>query len=198
MTAAHAAGIEAFATGGIGGVHRGDPLDVSADLEELARTPMVVVCAGPKSILDVANTLEVLETRGVPVVTIGQDTLPGFLTRSSGIASPLVAADEAEAAILAMAHLGLGLGSSILVCVPVPAADALPDDVGRDATDRAIREAEAKGIHGPSLTPWILARIADLTDGQSIKANTALITNNAALAGRLARRIGLARSAAAG
>lgn len=198
MIAAHAAGIRVFATGGIGGVHRasgpaaaagGVSLDISSDLDELARTPMAVVCAGPKAILDVPNTLEVLETRGVPVVAVGQPELPGFYARSAGIPAPHSVADEVGAAELAAAHLGLGLGSSILVCVPVPADVALPEAVARDAVERATREADESGVHGPALTPWLLARIAAITEGASVRANTALIVNNARVAGRLARAL---------
>jgi pseudouridine-5'-phosphate glycosidase len=144
------------------------------------------VCAGPKAILDVALTLEYLETRGVPVVTIGQDDLPGFYARSAGIRSPSSVADVTTAARRVATHLGLGLGSGILVCVPVPEPDALDDDLAREATDRAISDADAAGIHGPELTPWLLARIATLTDGASVRANTALIVNNARVAGQLA------------
>jgi pseudouridylate synthase len=191
MIAAHAAGIRVFATGGIGGVHRGaiggasPSLDVSSDLEELGRTPMAVVCAGPKAILDVPATLEYLETRGVPVVTIGQADLPGFYARSSGLASPQTASDVAGAAAIARVHLELGL-AGLLVCVPAPEAEALPGDVARAAVERAIRDAETAGIHGPATTPWLLARIAELTDGASIRANTALIVNDARVAGHLA------------
>ncbi len=191
MIAAHAAGIQVFATGGIGGVHRTPPgsgpsLDISSDLDELARTPMAVVCAGPKAILDVPNTLEVLETRGVPVVAIGQAELPGFYARSAGIRAPHTVPDEAAAAALIDAHLGLGLGSGILVCVPVPGDVALPEAEARAAVDQANADAETAGIHGPELTPWLLARIAEITDGRSVRANTALIVNNARVAGRLA------------
>jgi pseudouridine-5'-phosphate glycosidase len=197
MIAAHAAGIRVFATGGIGGVHRpatGAPagavsLDISSDLDELGRTPMAVVCAGPKAILDVPNTLEVLETHGVPVVAVGQAELPGFYARSSGITAPHTVDDEAAAARLVETHLGLGLGSGVLVCVPVPADVALPEAVAREAVDRANAEAEAAGVHGPELTPWLLARIAALTEGASVRANTALIVNNARVAGRLATAI---------
>jgi pseudouridine-5'-phosphate glycosidase len=199
MIAANAAGIRVFATGGIGGVHRGAlggprtgreaTFDISSDLEELARTPMVVVCAGPKSILDVRATLEVLETRGVPVVAVGQPDLPGFTARSSGIPAPWSVANVESAADLAAAHLGLGLGSAIVICVPVPADVALPDDVARDVAARATTEADAAGIHGPALTPWLLARIAELTDGASVTANTALIVNDAAVAGQIAVRL---------
>jgi pseudouridine-5'-phosphate glycosidase len=198
MIAAAAAGIGVFATGGIGGVHHGalagrtgasPTLDISSDLEELARTPMLVVCAGPKAILDVPATLEYLETRGVPVVSVGQEEMPGFYARSSGIRAPAWAPDVEAAAALAVAHLGLGLGGAILMCVPVPVDGALPADVARAAIDRAIAEADAAGIQGPELTPWLLSRIAGLTDGASVRANTALIVNNARVAGELARRL---------
>ena len=152
MIAARAAGIRVFATGGIGGVHRGavggsggsgeGALDISSDLEELARTPMAVVCAGPKAILDVRATLEYLETRGVPVIAIGQDELPGFFARSSGVPAPGFVPDVRGAAELVAAQLGLGLGAGIVVCVPVPEDAALPDDVSRAAVERAVREAE--------------------------------------------------------
>ena len=188
MIAAHAAGIRVFATGGIGGVHRGasTSFDISSDLQELARTPMAVVCAGPKAILDVPATLEVLETFGVPVVTIGQDELPGFYARSSGIPSPQVVADVADAARLAGIHLGLGLGSGVLVCTPVPADLALADAVAREAVSAALVDAEAAGVGGPALTPWLLSRIAASTGGASVRANTALIANDALVAAQLA------------
>jgi pseudouridine-5'-phosphate glycosidase len=200
MIAAHAAGIRVFATGGIGGVHRGalaggavgrsPSLDISSDLEELARTPMAVVCAGPKAILDVAATLEYLETRGVPVVAIGQDDLPGFFARSAGIPAPCSVPDVEAAANLVATHLALGVGSGIVVCAPVPAEAALPDALAREAVERAIHDADAAGVGGPALTPWLLARIASLTEGRSIRANTALIVNDARVAGRLAALLG--------
>ena len=200
MLACAAAGIRVFATGGIGGVHpgafesvtgpdggrRGPSLDVSVDLEELSRTPIVVVCAGPKAILDVPGTLEVLESRGVPVVAIGTDELPGFFSRGSGIPAPQHVADVAAAVDLARIHLGLGLGSGVLICVPVPAADELPRTEAMAAIGRATADAEEAGVGGPGLTPWLLQRVAELTDGRSIRANTALIINNARVAGRLA------------
>ncbi len=199
MIAAHAAGIGVLATGGIGGVHPGafEPstgpdnrlrppsLDVSVDLEELARTPVAVVCAGPKAILDVSATLEVLESRGVPVVVIGSDELPGFFSRRSGIAAPQAVPDEAALAALVASHLAL-VGSGVLVCVPVPEADELPRPEALAAIARATAEAEAAGIHGPALTPWVLRRVADLTDGRSVRANTSLIIHDAGVAGRLA------------
>ena len=219
MIAAAAAGIQVFATGGIGGVHRGalggsapglgsgagagalggsdsapgsaaaapaPTLDISADLEELARTPVVVVCAGPKAILDLPLTLEYLETRGVPVVTIGQRDVPGFYSRESGRLAPWSVPDIGAAADLVRTHLDLGLGSSMLVCVAVPEVAALSLDVARAAIDRALAEADAAGLHGPALTPWLLARIGALTDGASVRANTALIEHNAGVAGQLA------------
>jgi pseudouridylate synthase len=201
MIAAHAAGISVFATGGIGGVHRGalaggwtapqsarqEPtFDISSDLEELARTPVVVVCAGPKAILDVPATLEYLETRGVPVVAIGQPELPGFFARSAGVMAPLSVPDVAAAAGLAATQLSLHIGSGILVCVPVPAADAMAGDAAREAVERAIDDARLAGVDGPALTPWLLARIASLTQGASIRANTSLIVNDARVAGELA------------
>ena len=208
MIAAHAAGISVFATGGIGGVHRGalggsgtgrgsaPSLDISSDLEELGRTPMAVVCAGPKAILDVPATLEYLETRGVPVVAIGQAELPGFYARSAGIPAPDSVPDVAAAAALVTLHLGLGLGGSVLLCVPVPASDALPAEVARDAVELAIRDAEAAGISGPALTPWLLARVATLTEGASLRANTALIVNDARVAGEIAVRLASGHPAA--
>ena len=205
MIAAASAGITVFATGGIGGVHRGAldasggvpaSLDISSDLEELGRTAMAVVCAGPKAILDVPATLEYLETRGVPVIVVGQSEVPGFFARSSGIPASASAPDVASAARIVAAHLGLGLGSGALVCVPVPADVALPDDVARNAVARAIDDAEAAGVVGPAVTPWLLARIAELTDGRSVPANTALIVNNARTAGRLAAVLAEDRSAA--
>jgi pseudouridine-5'-phosphate glycosidase len=199
MIAAHAASIHVFATGGIGGVHRGalaipgesgtPTLDVSSDLEELARTPLAVVCAGPKAILDVPVTLEYLETRGVPVVAIGQPEVPGFYARSSGIPAPMTVDDADAAATTAAVHLGLGLGSAILLCTPVPADAALPEDVARDAIERAIGEAEAARVRGPALTPWLLSRVADLTEGASVRANTALIVNDARVAGQIAAQL---------
>jgi pseudouridine-5'-phosphate glycosidase len=209
MIAARAAGIAVFATGGIGGVHRGafgvitaagsgsaisarsrpPSLDVSADLEELARTPVAVVSAGPKAILDVAGTMEWLEGRGVPVLVVGQREVPGFWSRTSGVPAPISVADVAEAARVVGTHLDLGLGNGILVCVPVPQEAALPEGVGRAAVEQAVAEAEAAGVGGAELTPWLLARIAELTDGASLRANAALIVENARTAGELARRL---------
>jgi pseudouridine-5'-phosphate glycosidase len=203
MIAAGAAGIGVFATGGIGGVHRGalglpgasrrPTLDISSDLEELARTPVVVVCAGPKAILDVPATLEYLETRGVPVVALGTTEMPGFWSRESGIAAPASVPDVAAAAALVAIHFDIGLGSGVLLCVPVPEADAYPLAETRAAVARALGDAEAARIEGPALTPWLLARVAELTGGLSVRANVALIVNNARVAGSLAAALAAGR-----
>jgi pseudouridine-5'-phosphate glycosidase len=189
MIAAHAAGIWVFATGGIGGVHRGaldGSFDISSDLEELGRTPMAVVCAGPKAILDVGATLEYLETRGVPVVVVGQDEMPGFIARSSGLPAPVSVPDVSAAAEIVRVQLRLGLPAGILICVPVPPQDAVPDAIAAEAIERAVAESQRERLTGPALTPWLLARVATLTNGASIRANTALIVHNARIAGELA------------
>jgi len=188
MIAARLAGIEVFATGGIGGVHRGgeDSLDISADLEELARTPVAVVCAGPKSILDVPRTLEVLETRGVPVVGWGTDEVPGFFARTSGHRAPSRIDTPAEAADLVRRQRALGLDGGVLFCVPIPEAAAIAQDEMEAVIARAVRETEEAGIHGPASTPAVLSRVAVLTDGRSVVANLALIEHDAATAAGLA------------
>jgi pseudouridylate synthase len=192
MIAAHAAGIRVFSTGGIGGVHRGalggarPSFDISADLEELAQTPVSVVCAGPKAILDLPLTLEYLETRGVPVVVLGIDEVPGFYARGSGVPAPISVPDVASAADVVRAHEAMGLGSGLVICAPVPESAALPDGTTRDAVDQAIREADHTGVTGAALTPWLLARVAAITDGASVRANVALIVNNARVGGELA------------
>lgn len=188
MILAARAGIAVFATGGIGGVHRGgaSTLDVSADLEELARTPVIVVCSGPKSILDVDLTLEYLETRGVPVLGWRTRELAGFFTVGSGRMLTASVGGAEEAAALAKRHWDLGLESGIVVAVPVPARAALARDEAEAAVGRAVVEAEAAGVHGPASTPWVLARVAELTGGRSIEANLALIENNARVAGEIA------------
>jgi pseudouridine-5'-phosphate glycosidase len=188
MISAHLAGIRVFATGGIGGVHRGGErtMDVSADLEELARTPVLVVCAGPKSVLDVDLTLEYLETRGVPVLGWRTRRLAGFYSVDSGRTLASSVADAAEAAAVASAHWGLGLGSGVVVAVPLPESAALSRDEADGAIERAVAQSEAAGVHGPAATPWILARIAELTSGRSVSANLALIENNARVAAEIA------------
>jgi pseudouridine-5'-phosphate glycosidase len=186
MIVAHHAGIAIFATGGIGGVHRGHPFDVSADLIELGRTPVGVVCSGAKSILDLPLTLEVLETQGVPIIGLGTDTLPAFYSRSSGLPiDARVDTPHAVANIIASARR-LQLQHGILVTVPVPAEVELPYEIGEKAILQATQEAEKQGIHGKAVTPFILNRVAELTGGESRKANTMLLTNNARVGGQIA------------
>jgi len=187
MIAAHLSGISVFATGGIGGVHRGGELslDVSADLAELARTPVAVVCAGPKSILDVGRTLEVLESSGVPVVGWATDEVPGFFSRSSGWPTSARVDGAGDAAALLARQWALGLGG-VLFCVPLPEDEALPRDVAEGAIETALRDAEAAGVHGPASTPYVLGRVAELTGGRSVAANLALIEHNASVAAEIA------------
>ncbi len=186
MIVAHMAGISVFATGGIGGVHRGHPQDVSADLIELGRTPVAVVCSGAKSILDLPLTLEVLETQGVPVIGLETDTLPAFYTRSSGLPVDVRVDTVQQAASIVQAALRLGRGQGVLITVPVPAQDELPEAIAQAAIERATAEAEAAGIRGKAITPFVLSRVVALSDGKAQQANTALLVNNAATAGRIA------------
>lgn len=189
MIIAHLAGIRVFATGGVGGVHRGHPFDVSADLLELGRTPIMVVCAGAKSILDLPLTLEVLETHGVPVLGYGTDTLPAFYTRSSGlpVSSRVETAQEA-AQIVVTAH-ELGMTHGFLLGVPILEADELPAIDAEAAIQRATAEAEAWGITGKDVTPFVLAQVAKLTDGAARRANITLLINNARVAAQIAVEI---------
>ncbi|MEX1296972.1 MAG: pseudouridine-5'-phosphate glycosidase [Candidatus Limnocylindrales bacterium] len=195
MIAAHLAGIRVFATGGIGGVHRGgeSSMDISADLEELGRTPVAVVCAGPKSILDVGRTLEALETRGVPVVAFGSDEVAGFYSRGSGHPAPLRVDSAEEAAVLIETQRALGLSGGVLVTQPLPPEIALPPAEVDAAVEQAEQEALGAGIHGPASTPFVLARVAELTAGRSVVANLEIIRRDAALAGHIA--VALARRA---
>lgn len=188
MIAAHLAGISVFATGGIGGVHRGgeSSMDISADLGELGRTPVTVVCAGPKSILDVGRTLEALETRGVPVVGWGSDEVAGFYSRSSGFKAPLRVEDADEVAAIICNQRALGLDTGVLVTVPLPAGIALPDEEVAAAVEQSEAEAEAAGVYGPASTPFVLGRVAALTEGRSVAANLEIIRRDAAVAGRIA------------
>ncbi len=197
MICAHLAGISVFATGGIGGVHRGaeSSFDISADLQELAQTPVTVVAAGAKAILDLPKTLEVLETLGVPVIAYGQDALPAFWSRDSGLRAPLRMED---ATAIARAHLmraSLGLPGGQLVANPIPLADEIPGDTLAPLIARALAEAEAQGITAKSVTPFLLRRIFELTDGASLRANIALVRNNARLAAAIARAMTLAQHA---
>jgi pseudouridylate synthase len=196
MIVAHLAGIPVFATGGIGGVHRGHPFDVSADLIELGRTPVTVVCSGAKSILDLPLTLEVLETQGVTVLGYGTDDLPAFYTRSSGLPVDIRVDSPEEVAAIMKARHGMRLASGMLVAVPVPIADALPQEVAEAAIEKATSAADARGVTGAALSPFILGQIAELTSGQSLAANRALLRNNPAIAAEIA--IAVARSTANG
>jgi pseudouridine-5'-phosphate glycosidase len=186
MIVAHWAGIKVFASGGIGGVHRGAPFDVSADLLELGRTPVAVVCAGAKAILDLPLTLEVLETQGVPVVGLGTDTLPAFYSRSSGLPVDVRVETPREAAAIVAAAHRLGAQHGVLITVPVPEQDELPPAQAEAAIAQATAEAEGQKIHGKALTPFLLKRVAELTGGAARRANTALLINNARVAAELA------------
>jgi pseudouridine-5'-phosphate glycosidase len=188
LACAALAGIRVFATGGIGGVHRGaqQSFDISADLTELARSPVLTVCAGAKAILDLRLTLEFLETQGVPVVGFGTDELPAFYSRASGLRAPHRADTPEQVARIAYAQWRSGLGGGILVTCPIPQEHALPPEQAEAAITRALSEAGEQGVSGPSLTPFLLARVAELTDGESIAANRALLLNNATWAARYA------------
>ncbi len=188
MMIAYMAGIRIFATGGIGGVHRGaeTTMDISADLEELAQTPVMVVCAGAKSILDLGLTLEYLETKGVPVIGYGTKELPAFYTRSSGFQVDYRIDTPEELAAAFKAQNDLGLKGGMLVTNPIPEEYAMPLDVINAAIDQAIAECKAQGIHGKATTPFLLARVAELTGGDSLASNIQLVFNNAALAAKTA------------
>jgi pseudouridine-5'-phosphate glycosidase len=186
MIVAHLAGIRVFATGGIGGVHRGAPFDVSADLLELGRTPIAVVCAGVKAILDLPATLEVLETQGVPIVGLGTDTLPGFYARSSGLPIDVRVETPAEAAAIVDAAHRLGAQHGVLVVVPVPEDAAFPAADAEIAIQQATREANLQGIHGKAVTPFLLQRVSEITGGATRAANIALLVNSARHAGLIA------------
>ena len=187
MIIANMAGIKTFATGGIGGVHRGaeTTMDISADLEELGRTPVMVVCAGAKSILDLGLTLEYLETKGVPVIGYGTEELPAFYTRKSGFGVDyrIDTPEELAKAYFAQSEMALG---GMLVTNPIPEEFAMPKDVIDKAIDQAIAECNDKGIHGKETTPFLLARVAELTGGDSLASNIRLVYNNAALAAKTA------------
>lgn len=191
MIAAHLAGIAVFATGGIGGVHKGaeNSFDISADLMELAQTPVTVVAAGAKAILDVAKTLEVLETQGVPVIAFGQDSFPAFWSASSPLKAPLRMDDPARIATAHRMRAALGLPGGQLVANPIPAADEIPAAEMAPVIAKAQADATAHGISGKSVTPYLLQRIFELTEGRSLTANIALVRNNARLAARIAAEI---------
>ena len=188
MMIAHMAGIQIFATGGIGGVHRGaeTTMDISADLEELANTPVMVVCAGAKSILDLGLTLEYLETHGVPVLGYGTKELPAFYTRRSGFSVDYEIDSPEELAKVFKVQRDLGLKGGILVTNPIPEQYAMDYDVINKAIDEAIAESHKEGIKGKATTPYLLAKVKDLTGGDSLESNIRLVFNNAALAAKTA------------
>lgn len=189
MIIAHLAGIELFATGGIGGVHRGHPFDISADLMELGRTPVTVVCSGAKSILDLPATLEVLETQGVTILGYGTSELPAFYARSSGLPVDQQVDSPQEVAHIIDARHALHYESGMLVAAPVPEAHALTTDEAEAAIVQATREADEQGIHGSESTPWLLRRVVELTGGRSLKANVALLRNNGYVAAQVATAV---------
>ena len=188
MIIAAMAGIRVFATGGIGGVHRGaeTTMDISADLEELAMTPVMVICAGAKSILDLGLTLEYLETKGVPVIGYGTEELPAFYTRHSGYKVDYRIDTPAELAAAFRAKMEMGLQGGMLVTNPIPEQYSMPADVINKAIDQAITEAKQQGIRGKQTTPFLLAKVKDLTGGDSLASNIQLVLNNARLAAQTA------------
>lgn len=191
MIIAHMAGISVFATGGIGGVHRGaeTTMDISADLEELGSTPVMVVCAGAKSILDLGLTLEYLETKGVPVIGYGTDELPAFYTRRSGFGVDYRVDSPEELAAMFKAQQGLGMKGGMLVTNPIPKQYAMDKEVIDAAIDQAIAESREKGIHGKETTPFLLARVVELTGGDSLESNIQLVLNNATVAAKTAAEL---------
>lgn len=191
MMIAHMAGIQVFATGGIGGVHRGaeTTMDISADLEELAQTPVMVVCAGAKSILDLGLTLEYLETKGVPVIGYQTKELPAFYTRHSGFGVDYELDSPAELAAAFRCQREMGLKTGMLVTNPIPEQYSMDADTINAAIDKAIAEAAEQGIHGKATTPFLLARVKDLTGGDSLESNIRLVYNNAALAAETAAEL---------
>ena len=191
MIAARLAGIEVFATGGIGGVHKGaeTSFDISADLMELARTPVTVVAAGAKAILDVPKTLEVLETQGVPVIAYGQDSFPAFWSAQSSLKAPLRMDSAAEIAKAHVLRQAIGLPGGQLIANPIPAEAEIPAEELSPVIARAQAEADAQAVAGKGVTPFLLQRIFELTEGKSLTANIALVRNNARLAAAIAQEL---------
>jgi pseudouridine-5'-phosphate glycosidase len=187
MFAAHQAGIKVFATGGIGGVHEVGTLDISTDLQALADTPMIVVCAGAKAILDLPATLEYLETMAVPVVGYGTDEFPAFYSRKSGLSVSVRLDSPQEVVAFARTHWDLGMKSAVLVCQPLSPEEEIPQEKIDGAIRQARQEAHAQAIQGQQLTPFLLARLSELTGGKSLKANLKLLLNNAKLAAQIAQ-----------
>jgi pseudouridine-5'-phosphate glycosidase len=189
MYAANMAGIKVFATGGIGGVHKESAFDISTDLRSLAEIPTIVVCAGAKAILDLPATLEYLETMGVPVIGYKTDEFPAFYSRESGLGVSARLDSPEEIADFAKAHWNLGMKGGILVTNPIPEKDAIPASKMEPMIAKASAEAIEQGIHGQKLTPFLLGRISELTKGKSLKANLALLLNNARLAAEIAKEM---------
>jgi pseudouridine-5'-phosphate glycosidase len=190
LFAAHQAGIKVFATGGIGGVHEVGTLDISTDLQALADTPMIVVCAGAKAILDLPATLEYLETMAVPVIGYTTDEFPAFYSRQSGLPVSLRLDTPQEVVAFARTHWELGMQSAVLVCQPLSPEEEIPREKVGAAIQQAREEARTQHIHGQPLTPFLLARLSELTGGESLKANLALLKNNARLAAQIAQFLG--------
>ena len=193
LIAAREAGIQVFATGGIGGVHRDAPFDISADLPELGRSPLVVVCAGAKAILDLPATLEYLETCGVPVLGYQTGEFPAFYSRESGLPVDGVVQTPQEVVQIARAQWGMGLAGAVLVVVPPPSEAALPASQVEDEIRQALKDASTQNIRGSAVTPFLLARVNELSHGQSMQANLALLQNNARIGAQIARAFALER-----
>ena len=193
MIIAHLAGIQVFATGGVGGVHRGaeTTMDISADLEELGRTPVMVVCAGAKAILDLGLTLEYLETKGVPVIGYGTEELPAFYTRTSGFKVDYRLDTPEELAAAFRAQQEMGLGGGMLVTNPIPEEYSMDPATINAAIDQAVADSRRLGIHGKETTPYLLARVKELTGGESLASNIQLVLNNARLAAHVAEALSL-------
>ncbi len=191
MIAAHMAGIKLFVTGGIGGVHRGagESFDISADLEELKTTEVAVVCAGVKSILDIGATLEYLETSGVPVITYGTEEFPAFYSRKSGFKSECRLDEPKDIADLINAKAALGLRGGMLIACPIPEEEEIPYEKMDVVIKEALKECEEQGVKGKRITPFLLSKVKDLTEGSSLEANIKLVLNNARIGAKIARDI---------
>lgn len=189
MLLAHRAGIRVFATGGVGGVHRGNPGDVSADLLELTMTPVVVVCAGVKAILDLPATLEFLETHSVPVLGYQTDEFPAFYSRSSGLSVQARVDSAADAAKIIRAHWEMGNRGGLLVCAPIPPEDEIPRQVIEPFIERALHDASEQKVVGNAVTPFLLRRLDEITVGKSVRANIALLKNNVAVGAEIAKAL---------
>jgi pseudouridine-5'-phosphate glycosidase len=187
MFIAHITGVQIFATGGIGGVHRGTTGDISADLPELAHTPVAVICSGAKSILDLPRTLELLETLGIPVIGWKTDEFPAFFSRESGLPVNTRVDTPIEAAAVLQSHWDMESGSGALICVPCPEDDAVPNKIIEEALSHAEEEALSSGVKGKDLTPFLLHRVADISQGATLHANVSLLLNNARVATMIAK-----------